>query len=76
MIQMGVVKASKNQALLVGETKNVKAKGKQKGKEKRSTNFKLKHKHNPSEGSAGSNKDKHKNFGKAKWSYCKRGNHP
>ena len=45
---MGALKASKNQALLVGEVKNVKAKGKQKGKEKKNIDFKPKDKHKPS----------------------------
>ena len=37
LIQMGVLKASKNQALLVGETNNMQEKGKHKGKDKRNT---------------------------------------
>ena len=37
---------------------------------------KPKDKQNPSEEASGSKKDKHKKFGKAKCSYCKRGNHP
>ena len=75
MIQMGVVKASKNQSLLARETKNVHEKGNEKGKEKKNIDFKPKDKKNPLEGASGSKKDKHKNFDKAKCSYCKRGNH-
>ena len=39
-IQMGALKDSKNQALLLGKTKNVQAKGKQKGKKKKNIDFK------------------------------------
>ena len=48
MIQMGSLKASKNQGLLGGETNNAKTKGKQKGKENNNTDFKCKEKQNPS----------------------------
>ena len=73
---MGSLIASKNQSLLVGETKNAQAKGKQRGKEKKNTDTMPKEKENPLEGSLGSKKDKHKNFNKVKCSYYKRGNHP
>ena len=76
LIQMGDLKALKNQALLDGETKNAQEKGKQKGNEKKSIDFNPKEKQNPSKGAFGSKKDKHKKFDKAKCSYCKRGNHP
>ena len=72
---MGDLKASNNQALLTEETKNAQAKGKQKGKEKKNIDFKPKDKNKPSKGASGSKKYKHKKFGKAKCSYCKRGNH-
>ena len=36
---MGALNATKNQALLVGETKNAQAKGKQKYIEKKNTDF-------------------------------------
>ena len=39
LIHMGALKSSKNQALLVGETKNVQEKGKRKGKDKRNIEF-------------------------------------
>ena len=72
---MGTLKASKNQDLLGGDTKNAQAKGNHKGKEKKNTNFKHKDKKNPSEWASGSKKDKHKKFDKAKCSYFKKGNH-
>ena len=72
---MGALKASKNQALLDGETKNAQEKGKQKGKEKKKSDFKPKEKKNPSKGAFVSKKHKHKNFDKSKCSYCKRGFH-
>ena len=56
MIHMGALKASKNQDLLAGETKNAQAKVKNKGKEKKNTDFKPKEKQNPSEGASGSKK--------------------
>ena len=62
MIQMGALKASKNQALLARETKNVQGKGKQKGKEKKNTESKTKGKKNPLKGASGSKKDNHNNF--------------
>ena len=40
LIQMGVIRASTNQALLVGETNNAEARRKQKGKDKRNIKFK------------------------------------
>ena len=41
---MGALKASKNQALLAGETKNAQTRGKHKGKEKKDIVFKPKDK--------------------------------
>ena len=73
---MGALKASNNQSLLDGKTNNAQAKGKKKGKENTNNDFNPKDKKNPSEGASGSKKDKHKKFDKAKFSYCKRGNHP
>ena len=45
---MGALKASKYHALLVGESKNVNAKGKQKGKDKEKYEFKSKENLDPS----------------------------
>ena len=39
MIHMGALRSSPNQALLVGETRNVKARRNQKGKEKMNIEF-------------------------------------
>ena len=75
MIQMGALRDSKYQALLVGETKNVKEKGKQKGKDKRNNKFEPKEEFDPSDGATGSKKDKYQRFDKGKCSYCKKGNH-
>ena len=73
---MGALKSSKNQALLAGETKNAQEKEKQRGNENKNIDFKPKEKQNPSEGASGSKKDNHKRFDQAKYSDCKRGNHP
>ena len=71
---MGALKASPNQALLVGETNNVQAMRKQKGKEKRNIDFEPKEDFNPVDEASGSNKDKHQRFDKGKCSYYKKGN--
>ena len=76
LIHMGALKASKNQALLSRETKNVQEKGKQKGTEKKNIDFKPKEKQNLSEGASDSKNDKHTKFDKAKCSYYNRGFHP
>ena len=73
---MGSLKASKNQALLARESKNLNAKGKQKGKDKKNSEFKPKEELDPSDGASRSKKDKQKRFEKTKCTYCKRGNHP
>ena len=64
MIQMGVLKSSKNQDLLVGDSKNVQEKWKKRGKEKKSTDSKPKDKHNPSDGASRSKKNKTKSLKK------------
>ena len=56
---MGVLRASKYQGLLAGETKNAQIEGKHKGKEKNNTEFKPKDEFDPSDESSGSKKDKH-----------------
>ena len=58
LIQMGALKASKNQALLARETKNAQAKERQKGTNKKNIETKPKEKQNPSNGASGSKKDK------------------
>ena len=75
LIQMGVFKASKNQALLARDSKNAQVKGNQRGKEKKNTDSKPKDKQNPLDGASGSKKNKNKKFEKAKCSYCMRGFH-
>ena len=75
LIQMGALKASKNQALLARDTKNVQAKENHRGKNKKNSNLKPKEKKNPSKGYFDSKKDKNKKCDKAKCSYCKRGFH-
>ena len=75
MIHMGSLKASPNQALLAGETRNAQLIRKQKGKEMKNTEFEHKDEFDPSDESSGSKKDKHKRFGKGKCSYYKKGNH-
>ena len=72
---MGVLRASPNQDLLDGETKNAQAKGKKKGKDKRNTVFEPNKEFDPSDGASGSKKDKHQRFDKGKFSYYKKGNH-
>ena len=69
---MGSIRASPNQALLDGETRNVQAIRKQKSKEKRNTEFKPKDEFDPSNEASGYRKDKHQ---KGKCSYCKKGDH-
>ena len=56
---MGALKASKNQALLAGETKSVQAKGKHKGKDKNNVEVEPKEEFDPSNAALCSNKDKH-----------------
>ena len=67
---MGVLKTSKNQVLLAGETKNAQEKGKWKGKEKRYTKFEPKEEFDPLDRALGSKKDKHNRFENTKCSYC------
>ena len=56
---MGALKASKNQALLVGETMNAKEKKNRKGKDNMNTKFKPKEYFDSSDGAFISKKDKH-----------------
>ena len=72
---MGAFRASPNQALLVGETRNVQARRKQKGKEKRNTKFEPKDEFDPLDEALGSRKEKYQRSDKGKCSYCKKGNH-
>ena len=72
---MGALKASNNQYLLTGETKNAQEKGKHKGKEKKNIDYNTKENQNHLEGASGSNRDKHKKLEKTKCSYYKRGFH-
>ena len=74
-IQMGPLKASKNKALLDGDTKNVQAKGKLKGKDKKNYDIKPKEEFDPLDGASGSKIEKQEMFLKAKCSYCNNGNH-
>ena len=69
LIQMGALKASKNQALLDGDTKNAQYKGRQNWKDKKNTEIKPKEKQNPSDWASGSKKDKHKRFENTKCMY-------
>ena len=73
---MEALKASKNQALLDCESKNMNAKGKHKGNDKKNFESKPKEELNPSDGASGSKKDNHKRFEKTKCTYCNKGNHP
>ena len=69
---MGALRASPNQTLLAGETRNAQARRKQKGKEERNTEFEPKDGFDPSDEASCSRKDKHQ---KGKCSYCKKRNH-
>ena len=46
LVQMGVIQTSKNQALSVGDSNNVQARGKHKGKETKNTDSEPKENHN------------------------------
>ena len=70
LIQMGVVRTSKNQALLAGDSSNAQAIGNKKGKETKNIDSKPKENHKYSNGASGSNKKK--KFEKSKCSYCMR----
>ena len=73
---MGVLKDSKNQALLFGDSKNVQSKGKKREKEKTNIDLNLKEELNPSDGASGSMKKKEKSLKKVKSCYSLRGFHP
>ena len=72
---MGALRASPNQSLFAGETKNAQTRRKQKGKEKRNSGFELKEDFDPRDEASGFNKGKKHRFDKDKCSYCKKGNH-
>ena len=72
---MGALRASPNQSLFLGGTKNVQARRKQKGKEKRNTKLKATEDFDPVDEASCPNKDKDHRFDKGKCSYCKKGNH-
>ena len=65
---MEALRASPNQALLAGETRNAQVKRKQKGKYKRNIEFEPKEEFDPSDGASCSKKDKHQRFEKGKCS--------
>ena len=70
---MGVIKASKDQALLVIDSTKASDKGKYKGKELKTANLKPKENQKTSEGASVSKKKK--KFEKKKCPYCIRGFH-
>ena len=68
-----MIKTSKNQALLVTDSNNVKARGKHKRKETKNIDLKPKENHISFDGALGSKKNK--KFEKTKCPYCMRGFH-
>ena len=76
MIQMGVLNASKNQFVLVGDYGNVQDKGNKKGKDNKNVDSESKEKHIPFDGASSSKKDKNKKFEKSNCSYYIRIFHP
>ena len=72
---MGALKASPNQALLAGETRNAQTRMKHKGKEKGNTEFEPKYEFDPSYEASGSRKHKYQRYDKCKCSYSKKGKH-
>ena len=74
LVQMGVIQTSKNQALFVGDLKNLHARGKHKGKDTKNTNLKPKENQISSNGALGSNKKK--KLENTKFTYSMRGFHP
>ena len=74
LVQMGVIKTSKNQTLLMLDSNNVQYKGKHKGKEPKATDSKPKDNQRSSEGASGSKKKK--KFEKTRCPYYMRGFHP
>ena len=54
LVQMGVIQTSKNQALLIPESKNLQDRGKHKGKEPKATDLKPKENQRSSDGALGS----------------------
>ena len=74
LVQMGVIQTSRNQALLVWDSKNAQARGKHKGKEPKTIDSKPKENQRSFEGVLGSKKNK--KFKKTRGPYCMRGFHP
>ena len=73
LVQMGVLRTSKNLALLVTDSNNVQSKGKHKGKDPKSIDSKPKENQRYFDGTSGSKK-KNK-FEKTRCPYCMRGFH-
>ena len=73
MIRMGVIKTSKDQALLVTNSRKAQYKGKSKKKDPKVVDLKPKQNQQTSEGASGSNKKK--KFEKKKCPYCMRSFH-
>ena len=59
---MGALNASKNKALLAGDSRKMKDKGKKKGKENKNVDSNSKENYIPSNGALGSKKNKNKKF--------------
>ena len=72
---MGALRASPNQSLLAGETRDAQERRKQKGKEKKNIEFEPKYEFDPSNEASRSRKDKHQRSEKGNCFYCKKGNH-
>ena len=72
LIRMGVIKTSKDQALLVTDSSKAQAKGKSKKKEPKAANSKPKHNQQTYEGAFGSKKKKFEN---KLCPYCVKGYH-
>ena len=65
---MRALRASPNEALLAGETRNVQARRNWEGKENKNTEFEPKYEFDPSYEALGSKKDKHQSSNKGKCS--------
>ena len=74
MVQMGVLRTSKNQAILVTDSTKEQDKGRPKGKEPKAYDLNPNENQNTSEGDSGSKKKKF--FEKKMCPYCMRGFHP
>ena len=71
---MGVIQTSRNQALLVGDSKNAQARGKHKGRETKNIDSKPKENKKYFDGASGSKKKK--KFKNTRCTYYMRGFHP